>query len=47
MNFPALSFLDMREFYMNHTMNVSLVSAIQFSIEKSKFKSDSLFVCSS
>ena len=47
MNFPALSFLDMREFYMNHTRLISLVSTIQFNIEKSKFKSDSLFVCSS
>ena len=30
---------------MNHTRLISLVSAIQFNIEKSKFKSDSLFVC--
>ena len=32
---------------MNHTRLISLVSDIQFNIEKSKFKSDSLFVCSS
>ena len=47
MNCPVLSILDMREFDMNHTRLISLVSAIQFNIEKSKFKSDSLFVCSS
>ena len=47
MNCPVLSFLDMREFDMNHTRLISLVSAMQFTIEKSKFKSDtcSLFVC--
>ena len=45
MHCPVLSFLDMREFYMNHTRLISLVSAIQFTIEKSKLKSDSLFVC--
>ena len=45
MNCPVLSFLDMREFDMNHTRLISLVSVIQFTIEKSKFKSDSLFVC--
>ena len=44
MNFPALSLLDMRKFYMNHTRFNSLVSAIQFTIEKSKFKSDSLLI---
>ena len=46
MNCPVLSFLEMREFGMNHTRLISLVSAIQFTIEKKlKFKSDCLFVC--
>ena len=42
MNFPVLSFLDIKEFYLNRTRRIPLVSAIKFNVEKSKFKSDSL-----
>ena len=42
MNCPVLSFLEMREFDMNHTQLSSLVSAIH-SLEKSK--NSSLIVC--
>ena len=33
MNCTVLSFLDMREFDMNHTRLISLVSAIHYTIE--------------
>ena len=50
MNCPVLSFLEMREFDMNHTRLISLVSAIH-SLKKSKNSSlivcVCLFVCSS
>ena len=42
MNCPVLSFLEMREFDMNHTRLISLVSAIH-SLKKSK--NSSLIVC--
>ena len=38
-NFPVLSLLDIREFYVDHTEWIfsRQVSAIQFTVEKSEF----------
>ena len=38
MKFSCFSLPGMREFYVDHTLNDSSVSAVQFTAEKSEFK---------